>query len=341
MTDLSSARDEAWESPNGPSSARVTTPPAATVPSTQRARVASLVWRAGERAMTSGEERLPGPGRREMKPETSDTSDDAPRDFEQVETNRADGRRGQMCAREDRPAEIREQQQCEAVQLQATRVGAKAMTAEAIGVDVELELLDPILRRAAGVIPRDEIGRAAAAIGDHEAHVEACRCDIDLDQNPPGMWPRLRAMPKAGANVNRPPASLVPSLRLRDQRGHARLEDAIRADAEHVIDALRFELGFDRRRRHSRVPAQENRRVRKPPAQRRQEVPQLVDDPGRTRIPPGTQPRPQQESGAAFEPDERVVHVLVVPAMKQRELLRPVGRIIGAVEIENEIGRVR
>jgi hypothetical protein len=35
-----------------------------------------------------------------------------------------------------------------------------------------------------------------------------------------------------------------------------------------------------------------------------------------------------------------VIHVLVVPAMKQGELLRPVGRIIRAVEIEDEIGRV-
>ena len=57
-------------------------------------------------------------------------------------------------------------------------------------------------------------------------------------------------------------------------------------------------------------------------------------------IPPGTQPRPQQESRPAFEPDERVIHVLVVPAMKERELLRPVGRIIRAVEIEDEIGRM-
>jgi hypothetical protein len=38
------------------------------------------------------------------------------------------------------------------------------MTAEPIRVDVELELLDPILRRAAVVVPRDEIGGGAAAI---------------------------------------------------------------------------------------------------------------------------------------------------------------------------------
>ena len=43
--------------------------------------------------------------------------------------------------------------QRDAVELQPERVRAEAMTAEAIGVDVELELLDPILRRAAVVVP--------------------------------------------------------------------------------------------------------------------------------------------------------------------------------------------
>ena len=104
-------------------------------------RVASLVWRAGERAMTADEQRLAGPGRGEMKPEPSDAPDDAPRDFEQMETHRADGRRRQSRPREDRTSEVREQQQREAVQLQAEGVGAEAMTAEAIRVDVELELL--------------------------------------------------------------------------------------------------------------------------------------------------------------------------------------------------------
>ena len=216
---MSSARDERpLESPNGPSRARVTTPPAATaVPSRKMSRVASLGWRAGERAMTADEQRLAGPGRGEMKPEPSDAPDDTPRDFEQVETDRADGRRRQSRAREDRAAEVREQQQREAMQLQAEGVGAEAMTAEAIRVDVELELLDPILRRPAVVVPRDEIGGAAAAIGDHEAHIEARRRDVDLDENPPGMGPRLRAMPEARANVHGPPAPLVAGLRLRNE----------------------------------------------------------------------------------------------------------------------------
>jgi hypothetical protein len=291
VTAMSSARDEGpVKSPNGPPGVPVTTPPAAG-PLKKMSGLASLCGRAGERAMTDGEERLAGPVRGEMTPEPSGASDDAPRDFEQVETNRADGRRRQSRSHEDRPSKVCEQQQREAVQRQAKRVGAEAMTAETIGVDVELELLDPILRRATVVIPRDEIGGAAPAIGDHEADVKARSGDIDLDENPPIMRPRLCAMPKTRADVHGPSVPLVASLRLRDERRHARLKDTIGADSEHVVDAFGLELGFDRRCGHPRVPAQENRRVRKPPAQRRQDVPELVDDsvalasrPGRSRV---------------------------------------------------------
>ena len=237
--------------------------------------------------MTAREERLAGPMRREMKPEPSDAPDDAPRDLEQVEANRADGRRRQSRACQDRTAKVREQQQREAVQLQAEGVRTETMTAEAIGVDIEFEFLDPILGGSTGVVPGDEIRGAAATIGDHEADIETRRGDVDLDENPPMMGPRLRAMPKARADVHRSPAPLVARLRRRNEWRHARLEDAIRADAEHVIHVFGFELGFDRRGRHPRIAAQEDRGVRKASTQRRQDVPQLVDDPRRARIPAG------------------------------------------------------
>src|SRR4029453_4966444 len=141
---LSSARDEGHlKRPNGPPSVRVTTPPAvADVPAKNLARVPVLCGRACQGAMTRREERLAWPGRREMKPETSDAPHDTPCDFEQVQTNSADRRRRQSRAREDRASEVPEQQQREAVQLQAEGVRAKAMTAEPVRVDVELELLD-------------------------------------------------------------------------------------------------------------------------------------------------------------------------------------------------------
>ena len=78
-----------------------TPPAAAAVPSNARPRLSSLDGRAGERAVTAREERLARPRRGEMKPETPNTPDDATSDFEQVQTDRADGRRSEAGARED------------------------------------------------------------------------------------------------------------------------------------------------------------------------------------------------------------------------------------------------
>ena len=109
---MSSARDEGpLESPDRPPGVRVTTPPAgAAVPSKKMSGLASLRWRAGQRAMTRGEERLARPMGREMKPEAPHAPADAAGDFEQLEANgpdgrantrrfRADGRRDPACPR--------------------------------------------------------------------------------------------------------------------------------------------------------------------------------------------------------------------------------------------------
>ena len=80
--------------------------------------------------------------------------------------------------------------------------------------------------------------------------------------------------------------------------------------------------------------------MRKAAAQRRKQVLQFLDDTRRTRIASRPQAATQQQARPSLEPEELVVHVLVVPPMKERELLRPVGRIIRAVEIEDEIGRM-
>jgi len=73
-------------------------------------RLTRLRGRTRQRAMTGGEERLAGPVRGEMKPEPSDTPADAAGDFEQLETNRPDGRRRQARPGEDVAPKVREEQ---------------------------------------------------------------------------------------------------------------------------------------------------------------------------------------------------------------------------------------
>src|SRR6266540_1790150 len=214
--------------------------------------------------MTGGEEIVAGPVGREMKPEVTDTAHDATGDFEQVETDRADRRRRQARAGEDRAAEIGEQQEREAMELQPAGVRAEAMTAEATRVDIELELFDPILGRPAVVVPPNEIGGTAAPVRDHKPQVESLGSDVNLDENATGVRPRLRAMPKAGTDVDGPAGAIVPGLRLRHDTRHASLEDTIRADTEHVANTFGFQLGFDalRRRPLDRILQPRERRLR-------------------------------------------------------------------------------
>src|SRR5712691_10056994 len=219
-------------------------------------RLTMLRRGARQCAVTERKERLAGPMRREMEPETSDAPAHATCDFEQLESDCSDGRGRQARAREDVAPEVREQQQRDAMQLQSEGVRAEAMTAKAIGVDVEFEFLNPILGRAAIVIPRDKIRGSAAAVRDHEADVDALRRDVDLDQKAAVMWPGFRPMPKTGASVDGTTGPIVPRLRLRDESRHARLEDAIGADTQHVADPFGFQLRFDPRRRHARIAAQ-------------------------------------------------------------------------------------
>ena len=247
-------------------------------------RLTRLRRRARERAMTGGEERLARPVGREMKPETADTPPHAGCDFEQLQSDRPDGRRRQARPGKDGAPEVGEQQQGDAMQLESEGVRAEMVTAKSIGVDVELEFLNPILGRPAVVIPRDEIGRPAAAVRDHEADVETLGRNVDLDENPPVMRPGLRAMPKARSDLDRSTDAIVARLGFRDESRHAGLEDAIRPDAEHVADPLGFQLRLDGGRRHAGIATQEDRRVRKAPPQRRKQVPEIVHDTGRTRI---------------------------------------------------------
>jgi hypothetical protein len=154
--------------------------------------------------MTPGEKRLAWPVRREVKPDAAHAAAHSPGDFEELETDGADRRRCQARPGEDTSAEVREQEAGEAVQLQPEGIRAEAMTAKPVGVDVELELLDPIFGGAAIVVPGHKIRGAAATVRDHEPEVEPLRGDVDLDQDATRVRPRFRAMLKARADVDGP-----------------------------------------------------------------------------------------------------------------------------------------
>ena len=132
-----------------------------------------------------------------MKPEPADTPADTAGNFEEVQSNRTDGRARQVGSCEDRASEMGEKQERDTMQLQPERVRAEAMTARPVSVDVELELFDPILGRPAVVVPRDEIRGAAPTVRDHEAQIESLGGDVDLDENASGVRSLATSLPSS------------------------------------------------------------------------------------------------------------------------------------------------
>ena len=59
----------------------------------------------------------------------------------------------------------------EGVQEQAKGVGQEAMTAEPVGTEAVLELLNPVLAFSALVVEAKDLGTAAGAVGDQEAKI--------------------------------------------------------------------------------------------------------------------------------------------------------------------------
>ena len=59
----------------------------------------------------------------------------------------------------------------EGVEEQAKSVGQEAMTAEPVGMEAVLELLNPVLAFSALVVEAKDLGTAARAVGDQEAKI--------------------------------------------------------------------------------------------------------------------------------------------------------------------------
>src|SRR5215469_3566326 len=69
----------------------------------------------------------------------------------------------------------------------------------------------------------------------------------------------------------------------------------------------------------------------------RNETQQQGDDAGMTRGCAPTQSSSQQTTGVAFEDQQRVIHVLVVAGVEEAQLLLSVGRIVGGIDIEQDL----
>jgi len=125
----------------------------------------------------------------------------------------------------------------QAVQEQAEGVGQEAVTAQAVGAETVLELLNAVLTLAAIVVKSKDLGSAASAVGNHEAQVGSDGGMFGLVADAALARPTAGAMAEAGkAALGELRATIAP-LQLFLPRFGVLLEDAVRGDAEGVLQA--------------------------------------------------------------------------------------------------------
>src|SRR5438132_9095558 len=85
-----------------------------------------------------------------------------------------------------------------AVQQQAKSIGQEAVTAQAVGAEAVLELLDAVLALAAIVVESEDLGGPASAVSHHEAQVGSGGGVFRLVADAALMGPTAGAMAETG-----------------------------------------------------------------------------------------------------------------------------------------------
>src|SRR6185436_15117472 len=109
------------------------------------------------------------------------------------------------------------------------RIGAVAMTAQTIRMDIELQFFNSILGCSPSSVPGHQIARTAAAVRHHESHTGAECIDLDVDEDAPLPWPPRGPIPETRTHAHGSARARIPSLRPRAPRRNAPFEDLVAA----------------------------------------------------------------------------------------------------------------
>ena len=223
------------------------------------------------------------------------------------------------------------------MEQQPKLVGQEAVTTQAVGLEVQLQLFDPVFHVAPEHIDLviDELG-VANQISDHEALVGAQAGVLHLGDDPAGPGPGLRLITESCKKALLLPCGLIGSLGF-FQEWRGLLHHAIVGDeADDIADLLPLQIAIERRHGKAGIGPEKDQGVGIGSFQ-------LLDQPlEHGQGPMGSvgvaraQHRGQGKAGAAVEDEERVIHMLFVITVEEAELLLTVGRIVGGVHVQDD-----
>src|SRR5207244_6261260 len=123
-----------------------------------------------------------------------------------------------------------------AVQQQAKSIGQEAVTAQAVGAETVLELLDAVLTLAAVVVESEDLGGTSGAVGNHEAQVGSGGRVLGLVADAALTRPTTGAMAEAGKTALRHLGAAIAALQPFLPRFRTTLKDAVGGNAESILD---------------------------------------------------------------------------------------------------------
>src|SRR5438552_5169642 len=221
-----------------------------------------------------------------------------------------------------------------AVQQQAKSIGQEAVTAQAVGAETVLELLDAVLTLAAVVVESEDLGGTSGAVGNHEAQVGSGGRVLGLVADAALTRPTTGAMAEAGKTALRHLGAAIAAFQPFLPRFRTTLKDAVGGNAESILDLEELAELVQQGQSKTGVATQPDLHAGEGGLQSRHQAQQHGHDAGMTGSVSRTQPRRQQASAVTLEDQHRVIHVLTVGAVEEAELLLAVGGIVGGVEIK-------
>ncbi len=149
--------------------------------------------------------------------------------------------------------------------------------------------------------------------------------------------PTAGAVAEAGEAALRELGAAIAPLQLFLPRFGTLFKDAVGGDADGILDVEELTEPMEKWQSETGVATQFDFHVGERGLQTRHQAQQHGYDAGMTGGVSRPQASRQQASGVALEDQHRMIHVLAVGAVEEAELLLAVGRIVGGIEIEQDL----
>lgn len=180
------------------------------------------------------------PTAREVEPDLPDRGLNPRADLEQLQSNRG-GFRSLQGGSSQPLAKQMHQVIGQGMQLKTEGVGSIPMTAEPIGMEIGLPLVNTVFRFASTVVGPEQILGSSFSVGHDASDVEALAADFHFDQDPTLVGPSPSSIPKAGDDPYGFARSFKPFLSSSHEGIGMAPKHRVVGDSDEILDVLLFQ----------------------------------------------------------------------------------------------------